>query len=397
MSSRTAAMPAAAASADAGCHAVKDFSFFGGQHCETSALQKVLAHAGVHHSEEFLLGMAGGVSFVFWLSGREDVPFVGGRNGKFPEFITRLGHAIGQRVDVITTGSEKRAYQRLVVELEQRRPVVCYGDIVFLPYFHVSRHFGGHAFVVYAIDEPGDQVWISDRGRHPYIVSRSDLAKARNSRTTVFAPKNAQLQVTADPEARVGSEAVRRAILESCDAMQKPPIRNFGLAGLEKFRRYLKDAFGSLPADSLWDLAVTTYVNLELAGTGGCAFRRMYRKFLAEAAELHGQLPLEDAIPWLDQSIVAWEKLIDGLLPSGGAALAQLRQTLDAKERAVEQGGEEGSRTGARCQAEIECLHHESTQELSERRAELIGCADYLKEIQRTEAACFALLERRLQ
>jgi hypothetical protein len=376
---------------------VEGFARFGGRHCETSALQKILAHAGVHHSEEFLFGMGGGMGFVFWQAGKELVPFVGGRNGKFPDFIMRLGEAISQKVDVVTTSSEKRAYQRLTANLNQGRPVVCYGDILFLPYFHATRHFGGHAFVVYAIDEDKDQVWISDRGKQPQTVLRSDLARSRNSKTPVFAPKNAQLQVTVDAAAEVAPEAVRRAILESCDAMQSPPIRNFGIPGLEKFRGFLQHAFAGLPAPDLCDVAVTTYVNLELAGTGGCAFRRMYRRFLTEAAEQYGLLPLDEAILWLDQSIVAWEKLIAGLLPPVGAAVSQLRRSLDAKERAFEQGGPDGVRLGSRCQAEIQALRSDAARELSEHRVQLMESADYLQEIQRAEAACFAVLDRRLR
>jgi Butirosin biosynthesis protein H, N-terminal/Domain of unknown function (DUF4872) len=397
MSSPITATYPAAVSTGQGCIAVRDFANFGGRHCETSALQKVLDHAGIHYSEEFLFGMAGGAGFVFWLAGNETVPFVGGRNGKFPEFIMRAGEAVGQKVSVVTTTSDKRAYQRLIAELEQGQPVVCYGDILFLPYFHASRHFGGHAFVVYGIDEANDQVWISDRGREPQTVSRSDLAMARNSKTKVFAPHNAQLQITMDATAELGKESVRRAVLESCDAMRNPPIRNFGLPGLEKFRSYLRDAFSRLPALALCDLALTTYVNLQLAGTGGCAFRRMYRDFLIEAADCDRRLPLDEALPWLNRAIIAWGKLIDGLLPPIGAAISELRKNLDAKERAFEQGGEEGFQLGSRCQAEIQRLRPDAAGELSRHRAELMEAADHLQEIQREEAACFEILDRRLR
>jgi len=397
MSSQVVTAYPAAVAAVPGRSSVKNFTHFGGRHCETSALQKVLAHSGIHYSEEFLFGMAGGVGFVFWLAGKETVPFVGGRNGKFPDFIMRGGEAVGQRISVVTTTSDKRAYQRLMADLERGQPVVCYGDILFLPYFHVTRHFGGHAFVVYGIDEANDQVWISDRGREPQVISRSDLAKARNSKTKVFAPHNAQLQITMDATAKLDPKSVRRAVLDSCDAMQNPPIRNFGLPGLEKFRSYLRDAFGRLPALALCDLALTTYVNLQLAGTGGCAFRRMYREFLIEAAQLDDRLPLDEALPWLDRAIGAWEKLIDGLLPPLGTAIAELRRNLDTKEHAFEQGGQQGFELSSHCQAEIQRLHPDAADELLLHRTHLMDAADHLQEIQKAEAACFEVLDRRLR
>src|SRR5215813_13391385 len=108
MSSQVVTAYPAAVAAVPGRFSVKDVAHFGGRHCETSALQKVLAHSGIHYSEEFLFGMAGGVGFVFWLAGKETVPFVGGRNGKFPDFIMRAGEAVGQRISVVTTTSDKR-------------------------------------------------------------------------------------------------------------------------------------------------------------------------------------------------------------------------------------------------------------------------------------------------
>lgn len=376
---------------------VQGFARFGGLHCETSALKKILDHANISYSEEFLFGTGGGIGFVFWRTAKDPVPFVGGRNGKFPEFVMRAGEGIGQRVKVIKSGSEKRAYELLIAELSQGRPVVCYGDIMFLPYFHVSRHFGGHAFVVYGVDETRDRVLISDRGARPQTVSLGDLARARNSKTSVFAPKNSQLRVSFNPTAKTTGESVRKTIQATCDAMLRPPISNFGLLGLERFRSYMEYAFGSLGPRQLCDLAIATYVNLELAGTGGSAFRRMYRRFLEEAAGLSTALPVTEAMGWIDQSIAAWKRLIDGLLPPVGPAVSRLRRALDEKERAFEQGGPEGTREGARCQIEIEQLHPSAAEELSDHRDDLIEATRCIHDIRRHEAACFRCLDRSLE
>ncbi len=45
---------------------VQGLKQFGGNHCETSALKRVLDHHGLSLSEEMLLGLGGGVGFIYW-------------------------------------------------------------------------------------------------------------------------------------------------------------------------------------------------------------------------------------------------------------------------------------------------------------------------------------------
>ncbi len=45
---------------------VQGLKRFGGNHCETSALKRVLDHHGLSSSEEMLLGLGGGVGFIYW-------------------------------------------------------------------------------------------------------------------------------------------------------------------------------------------------------------------------------------------------------------------------------------------------------------------------------------------
>jgi hypothetical protein len=379
------------------CYNVHGFAEFGGLHCETSAVQKVLHHAGIVHNEAFLFGMAGGVGFVFWRKARDPVPFVGGRNGRFPQFVQRLGESIGQHIDVLKTTSARRAYQLLTMELRHGRPAVCYGDIKYLPYFNTARHFGGHAFVVYRIDERDRQVWISDRGNQPYRITLRDLSQARASGTPVFRPRNAILRVQFHRGRPIRATAVRRAILRSCEAMLRPPIKNFGIPGLGRFASYLEQAFAILPAQQLCRLAVSCYLNLELAGTGGCAFRKMYRRFLLDATSYLPPNALQEAIPWLERSIHSWKALIRNLLPPVGPATIALRQNLQKKEAAFMRGGEAGAMGSARCQAAILRMGREAGQELAANRGQLILCAAHARNIQRAESKCFALLERRLR
>ena len=370
------------------------FNHFGGRHCETSAARKVLAHAGAEYTEEFLFGMAGGVGFVFWKQAGMKTPFVGGRNGKFPDYIESLGLALGHKITVVQTNSERRAYAGLITELGQGRPVVCYGDIHYLPYFHTQRHFGGHAFVVYAIDEPNNKAWISDRGEYPRLVTLQQLAQSRASKTTVFSPKNAQLRLEVNPASKLSVPDIWQAIHKSYQAMCEPPISNFGLAGLEKLGKWLRQAIQDLPERELCELLISLYVNLELAGTGGCAFRSMYHQFLIEVRQWIAPRPIDEALDYFQRSIQSWTVFINGLLPPVGFATMKLAEELQAKERAFEQATTDGVQAAATHAKRVAELIQSAAVELTAARKELQANTQNLAEISRWEAAAFQVLER---
>jgi len=92
---------------------IKDFKFFGGKHCQTAALKKVLAHRGLHFTEELLLGLGGGIGFIYWFSKKMPFPFIGSRNSKVDEFVLKICSRIGASAGIFGTSSGKRAHREL--------------------------------------------------------------------------------------------------------------------------------------------------------------------------------------------------------------------------------------------------------------------------------------------
>jgi len=45
---------------------LEGFKQFVGKHCETTALKRVLDYHGIYLSEEMLLGLGGGIGFIYW-------------------------------------------------------------------------------------------------------------------------------------------------------------------------------------------------------------------------------------------------------------------------------------------------------------------------------------------
>ena len=129
---------------------IQGFRQFVGKHCETTALKRALDRHGLSLSEEMLLGLGGGIGFIYWYMKLMPSPFVGGRYGKGTDFPENICKRIGVGMTIVETLSEKKGYEELKAILRGGEPAVVYGDMAYLPYFAVPEiaHFGGHVFVV---------------------------------------------------------------------------------------------------------------------------------------------------------------------------------------------------------------------------------------------------------
>lgn len=268
---------------------VQGFNQFGGKHCQTTALKNIFAYHGLHISEEMLLGLGGGIGFIYWYTKQMSSPFIGCRNVKVDEFTLNICKRIGIDADIIQTNSEKKAYYELKELLKQGEPVNIFVDMACLPYFALPKdaHFGGHAIVVYGIDEINNKVYISDRSRNSLNVTIEDLRKARSSKYAPFTPKNKMLKIKKYP-LKISNldKAIKESIKSSCQNMLNPPIRNIGLSGMKKWADIILKWPGQSKGMNFFNCLYNTFIYTEIGGTGGSAFRPMYAKFLEESASI---------------------------------------------------------------------------------------------------------------
>ncbi len=133
---------------------VEGLKYLGSKHCETASLKKVLDFQGLHLPEEMLLGSGGGVGFIHWYAKGIPSPFIGTRFGICCAFLETAHKRIGAGAKVIETRSLKKGLDELKTLLLKGEPVICYGDMAYLPYLTVPKttHFGCHAFVVFGLD-----------------------------------------------------------------------------------------------------------------------------------------------------------------------------------------------------------------------------------------------------
>jgi hypothetical protein len=320
---------------------LEGFKPFIGKHCETTALKRALDYHGLALSEEMLLGLGGGIGFIYWYVKMMPSPFVGGRNGKVAEFAVTACKRLGAEVTVMETASAKRGYEELKALLCDGEPAVVYLDMAYLPYFAVPEkaHFGGHSTVVFGLDEERHEVHIYDRGKNPVTVSIADLARARGSKFPPFPPKHRLLEIKYPAQVGNLSTGIKDSILECCHNMLKPPIKNIGLAGMQKWAEMVVRWPEQFKGLNLLGALMNGFMYIEIAGTGGSAFRTMYAGFLEEASSIIKKPSLKEVAEMMRQSAVVWSQIAAGFLPDSEPNLKRMRQLMFEKNRLFEEQG----------------------------------------------------------
>jgi hypothetical protein len=276
-----------------------------GYHCQTNALAKIYLFHNHPLSEDMLLGLGAGMGFIYWRMkfGKSTHVFMGGR-GNTKGFFDDLGSRTGVKMKVVSTTSTKKAEAFLLKKLEQKEPVMLFGDMAYLPWFEFPEeyHFGGHTFVVCGYDGKGN-VLASDMDQkasglkkgfyHP--ITLEQLKKARGSPHKPFPPKNACLEFDFTNYHEPSPEDIYSSIQQTVEALLQPPIKNIGVKGLRHSAREIEKWPGVFDDHDLRMNLFSIYIFFEIGGTGGGCFRYMYSRFLKEAAEITQDDRLSDA------------------------------------------------------------------------------------------------------
>lgn len=359
---------------------------FIGKHCETSALKRVLDYHGLSFSEEMLLGLGGGIGFIYWYMKQMPSPFVGCRNGKVPDFLITACKRIGAEISIFETTSAQKGDVELRGLLKSGEPAVVYGDMAYLPYlaFPEVAHFGGHTFVVFGVDEIKDTVYIYDRAKNPVTVSTSDLAKARGSKFPPFPPQHRLLKITYPPQRSNLEESIRVSIEDCCQNMLHPPISNIGLAGMEKWAKIVVKWPVQFQGINLLGALINGFIYIEIGGTGGSAFRPMYARFLEEASSIINKPSLKDVAKMLLASAKIWSEIAAGLLPDTCPNLKAMRELMFEKNRLFEEQAPKALEEMIKINTQIDKLMVESV-------ADLDKAPSFLTDVHRSIKQCYEI------
>ncbi|MFW9786051.1 MAG: BtrH N-terminal domain-containing protein [Candidatus Thorarchaeota archaeon] len=314
-----------------------------GKNCMTSALWKLLNHMGYKISEEMLVGIGSGLGFIYWKMKQMPTPFVGGMNGgRFPTILGLAVDRLGGSWKVLKSSSVKRAHSHLRDTLVTNQPALVCADLGFLDYLSLGGddHFGMHTILVYGIDEENDEAFISDRFATPITIPLSRLQKARASEFHPFPAKNKMMQVSMPEEPISLEEIIPYAIRENMDFMLNPPISNMGARGILRWKKELRKYPKILPDNrTLLQALIEHFVYIEVGGSGGSLFRRMYSQFLKEASSVMRDPELRSVSLLYDDICELWSHLAIQLTPNDMPSLASIREIYVHNNRDMEQKG----------------------------------------------------------
>ena len=284
-------------------------------HCVTGSLRHIYAFHDHPLSEEMLLGIGSGLSFIYWhrkgmapiFGGRGNV----GRPGEEGLEIT-AGHRTGVQVEKHHTSSTRKAEKSLLEILEAGEPVMMNADMGFLPYFDLPEdyHFGAHAIVVCGYDPETRQVLVADRDTSIHPVSWETLAQARNSSYKPFPPQNMWFSFDFSQKRQPSHAEIWEAIGEVCENMLHGPISNIGVRGIRKAAHQVLQWPQQMSTAEIRQACFNAFIFIDASGgTGGGIFRTMYALFLQETSSITGDNTLMQVGEELKILADQWQEL----------------------------------------------------------------------------------------
>ncbi|MFX1318158.1 MAG: BtrH N-terminal domain-containing protein [Promethearchaeota archaeon] len=317
---------------------ITDFDFFGGLHCATSAVRKVLQYNDLPISEEMLFGLGGGIGFIYWYVKQMPAPMVGGRGGG-RHFIEDATRRAGVTLEVQRTTSSKKGHAWLLEKLAQQELAVIYADMAYLPYMGVGEdaHFGQHVFVVYGLDEQENVVYISDRAQKGVTVTVNELKKARASKFPPWPPQHTIFDFQLPKDLTITKDRVIEAMQQTVDGMVNPLIRNLGLKGIEKWSKLIVKWPDLFPGEKLIQALYQGFIYIETGGTGGSAFRPIYARYLQEVSERFSMQGLDPVIAKYEEAARIWSEIATHLLPDEYPMLKRARELILEQNRISEE------------------------------------------------------------
>lgn len=361
----------------------------GGKNCMTSSLWKLLHHMGYDISEEMLVGIASGLGFIYWKMKQMPTPFVGGMNGgRFPTILGLAVDRLGGEWKVLKSSSVKRAHKHLRETLEMDQPALVCADLGFLDYLSLGGddHFGMHTILVYGIDEKTDEAHVSDRFATPITIPLSRLQKARASEYHPFPAKNKLLQVSMPDEMTPLEEIIPSAVRENADFMLNPPISNMGAKGIMKWKKELRKYPKILPDNrTITQALIEHFVYIEVGGSGGSLFRRMYSQFLKEASQVMKDSELQKISLLYDDICDDWSRVAIQLTPNEMASLGRVREIYVQNNQDMENKGVSALDEVKERLADVPSLIKQAIVEVENFDKILLGVEDLLDELYRKE------------
>ncbi len=330
-------------------HIVNNFIHRVGYHCESSSMRDLFEFYGFPMSEAMAFGLDATMGFGFFdttsnvsFIPESDIPFfLGGKQGTIEP--SSLGcRLLGITLRKQSFTSADKAWKESKKLIDQDVPLILQIDLGYLPYFEEEGniHFGGHTITLAGYDEEKGVAYVGDSEFKDFQEVRIEqLKKGRSSEygPKFMRPNNTQFSMhrRTDGKHPPLAAGVKLAIQKVVNNMLRPSISNSGIQGLKLFAQSIpewKDKLQGETKDPSGKTISRSRLMFELMhgyietwGTGGAAFRNLYKQFLIELLD-HNQLRegprawnneefkiLEESIPIISDSAKNWTIIAETL------------------------------------------------------------------------------------
>jgi hypothetical protein len=251
-----------------------------GFHCGSTAMGDALRLKGLDLPETLVFGLGAGLGFALHGGDTSLVPPQPGRFfvGRSATFERDLCQATGARFDERHFPSAGEAWPHIARLVSRSELPLVYTDLFHLPYLGARGHWFGHLVAIAAIR--GGTASVADNEAAELMPCPvADLKQALCTDLPVRGEGCTVLHVSSAPSA-VPPGAAREAVLRNARRMIEEAAPGAGMRGL----RALPEEIASWADRGDWQRCARLCAQaIEVRGSGGGLFRRVYAQFLEGA------------------------------------------------------------------------------------------------------------------
>ncbi len=335
---------------------IKNYRNLPGEHCGSTAMRNLLFHyCGLDLSEDVVFGLGSGADCVLIECDR----FAPGilLLGRGPTLEVDVTDALGIDYSEEAEFDDADAWQVVRGEVEEGRPTMLSGDVLYLDYRDFKVHFPAHRFVLLGYDDERQVAFVADRlDPETQECSYAALAESRNPKDFISTYNTWGRFAGSAPQSgsRELGEAFKRAIAKNAARMVgadsdrvrmfesltggRPAKLSVGLDALSRLVDVMEGLAGHAKGREIARYAASC---IESFGTGGGNFRNLYAGFLSEARRHVPELVAISMPQQAADAAALWTALSEQLRTfskSGDRAALDDAPSTAAKIRNVEAG-----------------------------------------------------------
>lgn len=283
-----------------------------GSHCASTVLMNLCRYNQNNISEDLCFGLGMGLGFSFYkIETMSKYSFSGRSRNLEKNFFKLMG--IGSELKYCMDNESVWNDLDIIIN-KYRRPVVVKLDIGTLDYlksyFKLTENidFSEHLATIIGLDS--DTAVISEYFRkEPFYIQKSALLRSMNKKFENKSLFNQYYDTYSIPKMQNMVYNLIQAIYINSYQMLCGFGSNLGLPGLKKFAGDVIRFSQLMDFKTMRQNLLFAYLSFEKIGTGGGNFRRMYSRFLNQAAAITKMEMLSDAAVIYQELASLWKKL----------------------------------------------------------------------------------------